>query len=562
MYLGMKGLHRGLRGLSLLALLLPAAGLHAQTADSLPRSPQLRSLPSIGSSAEDRVRVRQLLGETSTDGFLVRSPSSVDLARPAGAARWWLIAPEVELAYNSDIPFSLNDGAMWAGRGLTTQVTGGGRISAGPVTLVLAPQVVYTENQGFGTIPQDTLGGSVYFPPWYLAQPSADLPIRFGDQPMVQVLPGQSSLTLDAGPVAVGAATENQWWGPGIRNAIVMSNHAEGVPHLFLRTAAPVRTRLGTLEGKWIVGGLSESLYFDTVSTNDIRSLSGFAATFRPARAPDLTVGLSRVVYGGVEDGGAVLGRAFDVFGRWEGPRVVEDTDPEATTGAGGAAEPARTKVESPEYDQILSVFARWIFPKDGLEVYGEWARLELPSSPLNLLNEPNHSQGYTLGLQWAEEVRKSSLFRVQTEMTYLEESASFNNRPAPLYYVSEAVPQGYTHRGQTVGAAIGPGASSQWIAGDFLARNWQVGAFAGRIRWENDVYYRHFSQFVEVGHDVSVFGGIRGGFSALGATLTAEITREVRYNYLFQGPFANPWGHGATDINNTRVRLTVSPAR
>ena len=543
---------------ALLALLAPPAALHAQAGDSLSTEAAFRPLPSIGSAQEDLARVRQLLGREPTDGFLVRSPSSRD-AKPSGRGlRWSVIPAEAGVAWNSDIPFSLNDGALWAGRGLSGRVAAGVRLSAGPVALVLAPQLTWSENRDFELVPQDSTGRSVFFPPWYAGDVTVDLPLRFGDQPVTAVGPGQSSLTVTAGPVAFGAATENQWWGPGIRTALVMSNHAEGVPHAFLRTSAPLRTRLGAFEGKWIVGGLSESLFFDADPSNDFRSLSGLAATFRPARVPDLTLGASRVVYMAIDRRSALPRRAFDVLRHWERPEVVRETVPAGPT----RPDSFRVSVENPGFDQILSVFGRWIFPRSGLEVYGEWARLELPASVAEMLTQPGHTQGYTLGAQWARPLGGQAALRLQTEFSYLEESPTFNNRPVPSYYVGGSVPQGYTHRGQVVGAATGPGSSSQWLGGDYLARGWRLGAFGGRVRWENDVYGTSFSVFREVGHDVSVFGGLRGGLRLLGADFSAEVAREVRYNYLFQGPINNPFGNGATDVNNTIVRLSVVPGR
>lgn len=555
----MTGVHRFARALALLALLAPPAALHAQAGDSLPARDLFRPLPVIGSAQEDLSRVRQLLGRESADGFLLRSPSSRD-AGPAGPGlRWSVIPAQADLAWNSDIPFSLNDGALWAGRGVSAQVTAGVRLAAGPVALVLAPQLTWSENRDFEIVPQDSLGRSVFFPPWYMGDLTVDLPIRFGDEPVAMLGPGQSSLTVTAGPVAFGAATENQWWGPGIHTAVVMSNNAEGFPHAFLRTSSPLRTRLGAFEAKWIVGGLSESLFFDDNPSNDLRSLSGLAATFRPARAPDLTVGVSRVVYLGIDQRSDLSRRAFDVFRHWQRPRVVREPVRSA-----GSTEPDsfRVGLANPGYDQILSVFGRWIFPRSGLEVYGEWARLELPATVTEMINQPGHSQGYTLGAQWARPLADGAAFRLQTELSYLEESSTFNNRPVLSYYVGNSAPQGYTHRGQTVGAATGPGSSSQWLAGDYLGRAWRAGVFGGRVRWENDVYGTQFAIFNEVGHDVSVFGGLRGGLRLLGADVSAEVSREVRYNYLFQGPPGNPYGNGATDINNTIVRLSVSPGR
>ncbi|HEX2187627.1 MAG TPA: capsule assembly Wzi family protein [Longimicrobiaceae bacterium] len=550
----MTGELRSARALALAVLLLPAA-LRAQAPDSLPAGTTVAPLPSLGSLPEDRARVRQLFGRAPAEGWLIRSPSSLDAAPRGGGLRWSLIPPETELAWNSAIPFSLNDGAMWAGRGLSAQVTAGVRVSAGPVSLVLAPQLVHSENRDFDAVPQDSLGRSVFFPPWYLGETTVDLPFRFGDRPLTRLVPGQSSLTLTAGPAAFGAATENQWWGPGIRNAIVMSDHAEGVPHLFLRTAAPLRTPVGSFEGKWIVGGLAESLYFDTDPENDFRSLSGVAATFRPAPIPDLTVGVARVVYMSTTGASAVPRRSLDVFRHWGRPEPVRTPVP-------GAPDSTAVTLEGPGFDQILSVFGRMLFPRSGLEVYGEWARLELPSSFVELLNQPGHSQGFTLGTQWARPLSGERYFRLQAELSYLEEGTTFNNRAVPWFYVGPTVPQGYTHRGQVVGAAIGPGASSQWLAGDYLGRGWQLGAFGGRIRWENNVYYTDFAEFAEVGHDVSVLAGVRGAFRAWGATFSAEVAHELRYNYLFQGPPGNPFGNGATDVDNMVVRIGVVPAR
>ncbi len=547
------------RALALLALLVPPAALHAQAGDSLSTEAVFRPLPSIGSAQEDLARVRQVLGRESTDGFLVRSPSSRD-GGPAGPGlRWSVIPAEAGLAWNSAIPFSLNDGALWAGRGLSAQVTAGVRVAAGPVALVLAPQFTWSQNREFELVPQDSAGRSVFFPPWYAGALTVDLPIRFGDRPVAMVGPGQSSLTVTAGPVAAGAATENQWWGPGMHTAVVMSNHAEGFPHVFLRTAAPLRTRVGAFEGKWVVGGLAESLFFDADAANDFRSLSGLAATFRPAPVPDLTLGVARVVYVSLNGRSELPKRAFDVFRHWERPRVVTEAIPSSGS---TVADSFRVSLANPGFDQILSVFGRWVFPRNGLEVYAEWARLELPASVTEMLNQPGHSQGYTLGAQWARPLRGPAILRLQTELSYLEESSTFDNRPVPSYYVGNSVPQGYTHRGQVVGAATGPGSSSQWLAGDYLAGRWRLGAFGGRVRWDNDVYGTSFSIFKEVGHDVSVFGGLRGGLRLLGADFFAEVAREVRYNYLFQGPLNNPFGNGATDVNNTIVRIGVVPGR
>lgn len=558
MFLKTIGARRRLHALGFTVFLCAASGLQGQTRDSLPTSGAVTRLPLVGSPAEDHLRLRQLAGGTEVDGFLIRSPSS--RLRPLGGpgrVRWSLLAPQVEAAWNSTLPFSLNEGAMWAGRGASAQVTLGARVEAGPLSLVFAPQLTYAQNRAFQTLPPDTLSRSAFAAPWYVGRHSADVPLRFGNRPLVSLHPGQSTLSYTSYGVAAGVSTENQWWGPGIRNAIVMSSNAEGFPHFFLRTASPVRTRFGAVEGKWIVGGLAESLFFDTVSTNDVRSLSGFVATFRPAATPGLTVGLSRVVYAAVDRAADVPAHALDMLTRWDHPGPpVRTVAPGDTT----RRDTVFVWPREPGREQLFSVFGRWVLPPDGVEVYAEWARTQLPASLGDMVKQPNHTQGYTLGLQWAKPVRRDDVFRLQTEITYLEESTTFNNRPLQGYYVSASVPQGYTNRGRVIGAAIGPGASSQWLAGDYVARRWQVGAFGGRVRWNNDVYYEEPWWKGYVAHDVSVFGGVRGGFRVWDLDVGVEYQNSLRYNYLFQNPGLTPYGKGAVDKRNHSLRLVLTP--
>jgi hypothetical protein len=42
---------------------------------------------------------------------------------------------------------------------------------------------------------------------------------------------GQSSIRLTFGPASIGLSNENIWWGPGIRNSLIMSNNAPGFKH-------------------------------------------------------------------------------------------------------------------------------------------------------------------------------------------------------------------------------------------------------------------------------------------------------------------------------------------
>src|SRR3989442_8994017 len=90
-------------------------------------------------------------------------------------------------------------------------------------------------------------GRSSFSTPWHVGAYSIDLPLRFGDRGFWKVDPGQSTLGADLGPVVAGLSTENEWWGPRIQNALVMSNNAAGIPRAFLPTPRPGRARGGTV---------------------------------------------------------------------------------------------------------------------------------------------------------------------------------------------------------------------------------------------------------------------------------------------------------------------------
>lgn len=510
-----------------------------------------------GSDEQDRERIERILGTVSRSSSLIQSSWRFGrIGEETKRPRVEVLQPELQTVWNSGVPLSLNDGALWAGRGASGRLLAGFRVDWGSASLMVMPQVVYAQNLEFEQ-PDPRLAPAIppsrspFSNPWHINPRSIDLPLRFGNRPFWKVDPGQTTIAFRARGLAVGASTSEQWWGPGLRNAIVMSNNAPGFPHLFLQTANPWLTALGRLEAKWLVGGLLESDYFDYDPTNNLRSLSAAVVTWSPQFEPDLTLGLARAVYRPARSWDKVMTRWLDVLRDTGRPNDLSPSD----------------SSRKPGPDQIYSIFAQWIFPREGLEFYGEWARTELPASLRDLLLAPDHTQGYTMGFQWAKAVgARRAAVRLQGELTYLEKSTTFRYRPVASYYTSRAVVQGYTHRGQVLGAAVGPGGESQWLAVDYLAPQWRVGVFAGRIRWENDALYT-----VPDGspgnkwcmHDVSIFGGVRAAYRTSFARFTAALSHGTRMNIHFRNfshcaPDPNP--DLRTQVRNVRLEFSFQP--
>ena len=496
-----------------------------------------------GSPAEDRLRTRQVIGRESTTGYLLRtasvlSPPLDPMDEPSGRGVGWrfeMLPQELHAVWNSDLPFSMNDGALWAGRGINTLLRAGFRTTYRALQVVFAPEITHSQNRAFPIFEGADRERSRFSSPWYVERNSADLPLRFGDRSLNTFNLGQSSVTLTYRSVGGGLSNESMWWGPGVRNALVLSNHAQGVPHVFLRTSRPVSTPLGMLEGRIILGTLTESLFFDRVPANDLRSASGGVITFTMPFDPNLTVGMERMVVRPMKKLSRLPGRAADFVLRRDN--------------LGG----------SPQSDDMTALFGRWIFPESGFEMYVEWSRTEL-GSLREWLETPHHTQGYTIGLQWVEQHEPDdSYLRTQLELTGLDQNrVRFDRREPPDYYTGRAAPQGLTQRGQVLGAAIGPGGSSQWLAIDYFRETWSAGGFLARTRWDNDALFRQrVANFFR--HDFSLMTGVRGSFTLGDVEVHGEWTLAKRFNYLFQQGRANPGGFRTVDIWNHTLDLYVT---
>lgn len=476
----------------------------------------VRALPTVGGVDEEAARAAQLRGEAPTAGFLLRSPSSMVSAEEGRGASVAVLAPEVLLAWNSRLPFSMLDGALWAGRGGGMVTMAGVDVQVGPVRLIAAPELVYSANTAFDTLlPPEwrQTDPPTWYPDWQMDEHSIDLPFRMGGEAVSGVRAGQSSLTVRAGAVAFGAATENQWWGPAIRSALVLSNQAPGFGHLFVRTARPLRTPAGDVEARWVAGALRDSRWYAPAHgvERGWRSFSAASVVLSPSRA--LSLGVARSVYAPAEGAMDALAGGALVFTRWDQIGAIY-SDPS---------------------EQITSFFGRLVMPETGMEVYAEWARTRLPINVRDLMEVPEHSQGYTIGLQWLRPLRSGDL-RLQAEHTYLEESPTYAWRENGSWYASAQVPQGYTNEGQVLGSPVGPGGSGQWVAADWLRGRGRAGVFLSRVRWAQDAYYDQPGGFNRyLAYDVSLFGGARAGLAVRGVRLDAEYALEHRWNIFFQ---------------------------
>ncbi|MDP3768003.1 MAG: capsule assembly Wzi family protein, partial [Dehalococcoidia bacterium] len=416
-----------------------------------------------GGELENYLRLLQMTGAVPLYPWSVRafSPGEVDRLVPRDSAHPWvgrydlaprtspglsvdLVRPRVALIENTAFPFGANDGPVWAGRGLTTVVQAGVAIRYGPLSATFAPIVFRAENAAFDLIPNGQSGNLVYADG--MRPGTIDLPQRFGDAPYTAANLGQSTLRLDVGALAVGVSTANQVWGPADRSPLILGNNAAGFPHVFVGTAHPMDLWIARIHGRIVYGDLRQSAYSSVSGPGSRRFGAGYVAVVEPRGARGLELGLTRFFHRSWPEGGP----GWKEF-LWPLQSILK-------------ADPNDPRFENPD-NQLISVFARWVLPKSGLELYGEFARDDNARDLRDLLLEFDHDVGYTLRLRKIVRSSPARLVVVRAEVmnTRVTNLQRGGRGEAPFYVHTEAG-QGHTQYGQILGAPDGYGGASSFL--------------------------------------------------------------------------------------------------
>jgi hypothetical protein len=429
----------------------------------------------VGSALEDYLRVLQLAGKTqSTYPWSIRSfsPREIDLLAAVDSSHPWaqryelgivdaaqrrragLIAPRLEMLYNSAFPHGTNNGPIWAGRGLTSAVQLGVSARFGPLSLTLAPVFFRAENEPF-PLAEVSEEASPFASPFRTDM--IDLPQRFGDGPYSRLDAGQSTLRLDLPWVATGISTANQHWGPATEHPFVLGNNAPGFLHAFLGTAQPLNAWLGHVHGRVVWGRLEQSEFFDYPGTAPRRFMTGVVGVFMPRGVPGLELGVSRFFHNSWPSEGL---SARDFLQPFESFLKIGLPD----RGIADPSVPDDLRLSAPD-NQLASAFFRWVLPRSGFEIYGEYGREDHNFDLRDFLIEPDHHSSYMIGLGKVWERSADRLVRLKAEVINTQVSHVVELRSqAPLYIHSEAR-QGHTHRGQILGSAAGFGGGGAILA-------------------------------------------------------------------------------------------------
>ena len=369
---------------------------------------------------------------------------------------------------NSETPFGQNDGALWQGKGYNLKLTTGFRFQASILELTLKPEFSFSQNKEFDTIgdvdnyswcnKRSFINKEIYGTDYDIlnyAGGNIDLVQRFGDGHVKTFDWGDSEIRLTFKNFTLGFGTQKPWIGPAMLNPMLGSNNSGSYPKFDIglrRTQLRIpglKWYLGDIEGRLWTGTLYESDYFDDDSDNDKRMIHGLSVSYAPSFIPGLSIGANRIYMTSWKTSNfKFLGKLF---------LINNDNG----TDSGN------------DEDQKVSLYADWIFQKIGFEIYGEYGFDDFSQ---NKKTEPFHTGIYTVGVKQYIPLPINKLFpklkkdldlhsQLIIEINNFEMSQDYQLQfPYLGYYSHGAVSQGYTNRGQILGAGSGYFGNSQFI--------------------------------------------------------------------------------------------------
>lgn len=358
-----------------------------------------------------------------------------------------IFGPEWFNSYNTAAPYGQNDGALWQGRGYNTSFTTGVRLEGYGFEATLKPQLCFSQNLDFEIMPSNCDSEFGYF--WgYGKNIGIDAPQRFGDKAFFTFDWGDSEIRYSWKTLTIGFGTQSIWLGPAQINPILHSNNAPTYPKIDIglrKTEINIPwwdLYLGDLEFRCWAGKLTESDYFDNDESNNNNLISAFSINWAlPWIFEGLTIGINRTMLSKWNKISPYT--LFEIYIPWM--RSIAGKD---------------------ESDQRASITLDYLIPNAGFEIYFEWARNDFQTEDGNFLRYPFHTQAWTVGGQKSFQITNQIFGKLLFEFSVLECSHDYMTTYPWFctFYAHHKVTQGYTNKGQWLGAGIGTGGNSQYF--------------------------------------------------------------------------------------------------
>ena len=461
------------------------------------------------------------------------------------------------MEYSSHHPYSRNNGSMIPNRGYQQLVSFGFHAELGPLSIQFKPESVYAENRNFEGFPDSHYG--ITWARRYALWNSIDMPERFGENAYKKSLFGQSSIRLNYKGLSLGLSSENIWWGPSIRNSIMMSNQAQGFNHITFNTTRPIKTPIGNFEWQVVTGRLEGSgfkppepdqtfgstlLYVP--KNDDWRYYQGLTFTYSPKWVEGLSLGFIRWVqmYGEFAIANSDYFPVFDrLFRDGSGSDVFDYTYDQGI-------------------DQAAGIFGRWVWQDAKAEIYGELNYNDAKHNLRDLILDSDHARAYTIGIHKVfQKDSTSKIYEFSWERTMMQQTSSRLLRDAGSWYMHSSVRHGYTNNGEVMGAGIGPGSNSQYFEFAMIDKLDKYSIAFEVIDQDNDFFMYAFEEaedFRRYWKDFNVHFSFQKKLKNLWGRVNVVYSRSLNYQWELDD-YTNPYYHAGTDVNNLHVNFNLT---
>ena len=478
-----------------------------------------------------------------------------------------ILPVDYNIEFNSHHPYNRNNGSMVPNRGYQHILSAGIYAEIGPLSIQLKPEYLYSENkdfEGFGEGPNGHY--PVIWAKRYKLWNRTNIPERFGEKSINKTLIGQSSIRLNFKGLSLGISNENIWWGPSIRNSIMMSNHARGFKHITFNTTKPLKTKIGNFEWQVISGRLESSGYLPPNSsfqyggtniyvpkrnqmgvTGDWRYLQGYTITYSPKWVPGLSLGFVRWV------------QAYSAL--FKGKYTWMKGSP---TWFPAFSNLFRKNDKNVDYegqtDQAAGVFLRWLWKDSKAEIYVDYNHNDSKQNIRDLLLDSDHSRAVTVGLQKVFKISNDN-YLFSWEWTQMEQTASRLLRNAGSWYEHAWVLDGYTNEGEVLGASIGPGSNSHYFALSRIRDKEKLGIALEIIDQDNDFYHNAFASAGDPRRywkDFNLHLNFSKKYKNLWLSSNLMYSRSLNYQWDLED-YSTPYYSPGNDVNNFHMTLKLA---
>ena len=465
------------------------------------------------------------------------------------------------IEFNSHHPYNRNNGTMIPNRGYQHIISPGVFIKTGPMTIQFKPEHHFSENKEFDGFWEGHY--SVVWASRYRLWNRIDMPERFGNTNHNKTTFGQSSIRLNWKNLSFGISNENLWWGPSIRNSIMMSNHAQGFNHITFNTVKPIKTFIGNFEWQVITGRLESSgftpprtdfehagtkLYVPKINqrgeTDDWRYLQGYIISYSPKWIDGLSIGFIRWVqmYSALVEGKYPwLEGSPTYFPAFQ--NLFRKND--------------KSENYEAQTNQSAGLFLKWVWKDSKTEIYAEFHHNDSKQNLRDLLLDSDHSRASTIGLQKVFKINNDN-FLFSWEWTQMEQTAGRIVRNAGSWYEHNWVFDGYTNKGEVLGSSIGPGSNSHYFSFSRIKNEELIGLGLEIIDNDNDFYYEAFASAGDhrrYWKDVNFHLKYNKSFKHFNLSSSLVYIRSLNYQWELDD-FVTPYYHPGRDVDNFHLNL------